>query len=126
MTIGGSNFQVQVGNSITIGCTVTANPAVTSVYWTRDINGQSTIIGPSSNPSKYGGSTTVTPSLTILNADISDAGNYQCFATNNIGTGSSQQALLDVQGCKIIIYFHHVFCNLFLLLIWSHDVTFSL
>ncbi|XP_071166138.1 hemicentin-1-like [Mytilus edulis] len=98
VTIGGSNFQVQVGNSITIGCTVTANPAVTSVYWTRDINGQSTIIGPSSNPSKYGGSTTVTPSLTILNADISDAGNYQCFAINNIGTGSSQQALLDVQG----------------------------
>ncbi|VDI12391.1 Hypothetical predicted protein, partial [Mytilus galloprovincialis] len=98
VTIGGSNFQVQVGNSITIGCTVTANPAVTSVYWTRDMNGQISNIGPSSNPSKYGGSTTVTPSLTIYNVDFSDRGNYQCFATNSVGTGSSQQISLDVQG----------------------------
>ncbi|XP_076095974.1 neural cell adhesion molecule 1-like [Mytilus galloprovincialis] len=96
VTIGGSNFQVQVGNSITIGCTVTANPAVTSVYWTRDMNGQISNIGPSSNPSKYGGSTTVTPSLTIYNVDFSDRGNYQCFATNSVGTGSSQQISLDV------------------------------
>ncbi|XP_052103233.1 hemicentin-1-like [Mytilus californianus] len=98
VTIGGSNFQVQVGNSITIGCTVTANPVVTSVYWTRDMNGQTTNIGPSSNPSKYGGSTTVTPSLTIYNVDFSDEGNYQCFATNSIGTGSSRETSLDVQG----------------------------
>ncbi|VDH91359.1 Hypothetical predicted protein, partial [Mytilus galloprovincialis] len=98
VTIGGSNFQVEVGNSITIGCTVAANPVMTSVSWTHDVNGLITNIGPSSNPSKYGGSTTVTPSLTIFNADFSDEGNYKCFATNSIGTGQSQEISLDVQG----------------------------
>jgi len=82
---------------------VTANPAVSSVYWTRDVGGQATTIGPSTNPSKYGGSTTVTPSLTIYNAELSDEGNYKCFATNSIGTGSSQQGFLDVSGGKQMI-----------------------
>ena len=106
VTIGGSNFQVEVGNSITIGCTVAANPVMTSVSWTHDVNGLITNIGPSSNPSKYGGSTTVTPSLTIFNADFSDEGNYKCFATNSIGTGQSQEISLDVQGGKNIIPSH--------------------
>ncbi|XP_052106688.1 hemicentin-1-like [Mytilus californianus] len=97
VTIAGFSFHVQICNSITIECTVTAIPVVTSVYWTRNVTGQITNIGPSYNPSKYGGSTTVTPSLTIFNANFSDEGNYQCFATNSIGTGSSQETSLDVQ-----------------------------
>lgn len=105
VTIGGSTYNVQVGNSITIGCTVSATPAATSVYWTRDVNGQSTNIGPSTNPSKYGGSTIVSPSLTILNADLSDRGNYICYAVNSIGTGSSQQAVLGVSGRKYTLPF---------------------
>lgn len=82
---------------------MTANPAVSSVYWTRDVGGQATNIGPSTNPSEYGGLTTVTPSLTIYNAELSDEGNYKCFATNSIGTGSSQQGFLDVSGGKQMI-----------------------
>ncbi|CAG2194109.1 HMCN [Mytilus edulis] len=98
VTIVASSFEVQICNSITIECTVTAIPVVTSVYWTSNVTGQITNIRPSSNPSKYGGSTTLTPSLTIFNANFSDAGNYQCFANNYIGTGSSQEISLDVQG----------------------------
>ena len=96
--IGSSNYQALVGNTITIGCTVTANPIVQNVYWERDINGIITTIGPSTNPNKYGGSTTVNPSLTINNVDFSDEGNYRCYATNIVGTGSSNQGFLDVSG----------------------------
>jgi hypothetical protein len=60
------------------------------VYWERDINGIITTIGPSTNPNKYGGSTTVNPSLTINNVDFSDEGNYRCYATNIVGTGNSK------------------------------------
>ena len=68
------------------------------MYWERDINGIITTIGPSTNPNKYGGSTTVNPSLTINNVDFSDEGNYRCYATNIVGTGSSNQGFLDVSG----------------------------
>ena len=104
VTIVASSFEVQICNSITIECTVTAIPVVTSVYWTSNVTGQITNIRPSSNPSKYGGSTTLTPSLTIFNANFSDAGNYQCFANNYIGTGSSQEISLDVQGGKTFFF----------------------
>ena len=101
--IGSSNYQALVGNTITLGCTVTANPFAQSVYWERDINGVVTTIGPSTNPSKYGGSTTVNPSLTINDLDFSDEGNYRCHATNIVGTGRSSQGFLDIQGRKLNI-----------------------
>jgi hypothetical protein len=37
------------------------------------------------------------------NAELSDEGNYKCFATNSIGTGSSQQGFLDVSGGEQMI-----------------------
>jgi hypothetical protein len=42
--------------------------------------------------------------LVISNAALSDEGSYVCYATNSIGTGSSQQTFLDVIGSKWCVY----------------------
>ena len=92
-------YTVLIGNSITLVCTVSANPTHTTVYWRRIVNGVQTDITVTNN-NKYSGSTVNTPSLTISNAENSDEGNYICYATNSIGTGQSSQTFLDVYGSK--------------------------
>lgn len=88
---------------MTLGCTVTANPSHTTVYWRRVINGALTDITVTNN-NKYSGSTVNSPSLTIFNADNSDEGNYICYADNSVGTGQSSQTFLDVFGSKWWFY----------------------
>lgn len=88
---------------MTLGCTVTANPSHTTVYWRRVINGALTDITVTNN-NKYSGSTVSSPSLTIFNADNSDEGNYICYADNSVGTGQSSQTFLDVFGSKWWFY----------------------
>ena len=52
-------------------------------------------ISSASNPSKYSGGTTSTPSLTIKSLTTSDAGLYRCKADNNVGRGEGGN--LEVQ-----------------------------
>ena len=99
VTIALSNYNANIGATVTLGCTVIASPSVTSVYWRRIVNNQQQNIDASN--SKYSGSTVSSPSLVISNAALSDEGSYVCFATNSIGTGSSQQTFLDVIGSKL-------------------------
>lgn len=94
------NYQANVGSSITLGCSVVANPAHYQVYWRKTSGGQTTNIEVVNSGGKYSGSTVNSPSLTITNAAISDDATYVCFATNSIGTGQSTSTSLDVVGSK--------------------------
>ena len=91
-----SGYSVNYAGSITIPCTITAQPAVTSVQWKRVVNGLEQNIDTSL--SKYSGGTTSTPALTISSAVQSDETFYICTATNSVGTGRSLQTYLDVLG----------------------------
>ena len=93
-----TSYTVNIGNSITLQCTVSANPTETSVTWERYDNNVATNIDLSN--SRYSGSSVGSPSLVINDAAISDEGFYLCKASNSVGTGQSQQTFLDVIGSK--------------------------
>ncbi|XP_052103246.1 hemicentin-1-like [Mytilus californianus] len=96
LTDGQTAYSTNIGNNITLACVVSAIPTHTAVYWTRKINnGNIVTLNPASS-TKYSGSTIQSPSLTIIDVDLSDEGNYICHATNAVGTGQSSQAFLDV------------------------------
>lgn len=98
VTVLSISYYVNVGNSITLQCTVNANPIATSVTWQLYINNVATNINMSSG--RYGGSSVGSPSLVISDAVMSDEGFYICTATNSVGSGQSQQSFLDVIGSK--------------------------
>ena len=93
------NYAVDFGRQVALGCTVTANPAHTSVNWKKIKNGVSTDI-EMANSGKYSGSSVSSPSLVINNANLDDEASYVCYATNSIGTGQSTSTVLDVVGSK--------------------------
>ena len=57
-------FNINIGQDITLECSIKANPIHTAVYWQRIVNGQTTQIS-TTNSNKYSGSTVNTPSLTV-------------------------------------------------------------
>ncbi|XP_052062340.1 hemicentin-1-like [Mytilus californianus] len=91
-------YYVTAGNNVTINCSVSAFPSVHEVKWTRNVSGVIEFI--SSDYQEFQGSTTTSPSLTILFADLSDGGIYICMATNAAGTGRSSPTSLHVLGDK--------------------------
>ncbi|XP_069133119.1 mucin-22-like isoform X2 [Argopecten irradians] len=94
VTIVQTAFGAQVSTTITLGCTVTSDTTVTSIFWQRDIgSGTVTITVDGIN---FSGSTPTVPSLTIINSDTTDSGTYQCFATNAAGTSSSATATVTI------------------------------
>ena len=97
VTIQSPTYTASYGNSITMVCTVSALPTQTRVYWEKE---GTTIIN--SGDAGYSGSTPTSPSLTINSVRTTDQGQYRCFATNSVGTGSSSATTLTVQGGKII------------------------
>lgn len=101
------SYSVNYGQTIQLVCTVSGNPSAQNIYWQKTKNGIQTKIN--SNSIKYQGSTTSTPSLTILNADSNDDASYTCFATNTIGTGQSQQTQLSVVGSKFTSLKYNMF-----------------
>lgn len=101
VTIPQPQYSLTVGNNIVLECTVDANPAHTNVMWRKIVNGQPTEI---TIGTRFSGSTVSNPSLTINNAQSSDAGYYVCYASNSVGTGQSAQTYLNVVGSKFVIY----------------------
>ncbi|CAG2220245.1 unnamed protein product [Mytilus edulis] len=102
VTIPQSAYSETTGQSVTLQCTVfSPDTALQSVSWIFN-NGVSTKrITQSSNATKYTGTTTTTPSLTIINLSSTDVGTYTCTATNTGGTGSSNAISLSVTGSKL-------------------------
>jgi hypothetical protein len=98
VTVTNPSYSINIGNTVTLDCTVTANPTENNVYWQKIVNGITSTINSGTNTNKYGGSTVQSPSLQIFNTDQSDEATYVCFATNSIGTGQSQQTTLNVIG----------------------------
>lgn len=98
------NYQTDFGNSVTLGCTVTANPIHTIVYWRKIVNGVSTNINVGSSGGKYSGSTVSSPSLVVNNANLDDRASYVCYAENSIGVGQSTSTVLNVLGGNILDY----------------------
>lgn len=99
VTIAQTSYSVVTGTSATLVCTVTANPAATTVMWRR-------LVGGTSNPitidnSKYLGGVIGNPSITITNTQSSDEGFYICQAANVVGTGESATTYLAVTGGKL-------------------------
>ncbi|OWF56211.1 Titin [Mizuhopecten yessoensis] len=100
-SIAQTAYSVITGQSITLVCTVTSDPAHSTVYWQRFNNGQAQSITIDGN--KYSGATVNSPSLVISNAAASDQGSYICFATNTVGTGQSSQTVLSVTGSLPVV-----------------------
>lgn len=97
MTIPQIVYSVDYGSSVTIPCTVFADPGATSISWQRS-SGSVTENLDIPNIPRYSGGTIASPSLTITNAQLGDEGDYRCSATNSIGSGQSSLASLDVVG----------------------------
>ena len=62
-----------VGNPVTLGCSVQANPMHTTVVWRKMVNGVATDLPESS---RYSGSKVSNPSPSITNAHSGDIGIY--------------------------------------------------
>lgn len=95
--------------SVTLECSVTSTLAVTNVFWQRQVLGDIETINSQTNITKYSGSSTSNPSLTILNALPSDEGSYVCFASSSGGQGHSGITKLSVTGGEYILVLFLVF-----------------
>ena len=98
MTVTPDQQSIIVGNPVTLGCSVQANPMHTTVVWRKMVNGVATDLPASS---RYSGSTVSNPSLSITRVESGDIGNYMCCATNSVGTGQSTQTFVNVVGSKL-------------------------
>ena len=100
MSIQSTSYSINIGNTITLECSVTANPQYTSVKWQK-YDASNNPVDVDMTNSRYSGSTVSTPSLVISNAVKADEGRYICLATNLVGTGTSPQStFLTVVGSK--------------------------
>lgn len=79
-----SGLSVGENMSLTLHCIAKSHPEVISFHWMKTIDGKSEII--------WNGQT-----FTLNSVSPSDSGLYSCAATNQIGTGSSQQTAVKVK-----------------------------
>ncbi|XP_069107396.1 basement membrane-specific heparan sulfate proteoglycan core protein-like [Argopecten irradians] len=96
VTVDKAQYSVITGQTITLGCTVTASPGHTNVLWQKRLHGTTMNVNIDGN--KYQGSSVVNPDLTVTNTAVSDQGSYTCSATNIVGTGTSTPTILTVTG----------------------------
>lgn len=103
VSIGTLLHSAAFGESYTIHCKVHAVPPHTEIYWQHMTEGLKRVIRK--NTLGVSGVTIDDPRLTIDYVTTSDAGSYICSAENDVGTGSSQVMILNVDGG---IYFNHL------------------
>ena len=92
-------YQATIGSTVTLNCTASGSPAVTSITWQR-VKAEGVATLHVSSTTKYGGATVNFPSLIIYNVDTDDEAQYRCLATNSAGIGQSQLTFLDVTGSE--------------------------
>lgn len=86
---------------MTLACRIiSATPAITDLFWSKQVNGVYTRI-TIDNFRFFGGSTS-NANLTIANVALSDQTSYQCSATNSAGTGNSGASTLSVSGSMFL------------------------
>lgn len=68
------------------------------IYWQKISGGVLTFISSTTNVFKFSGATVFSPSLTIINVDKNDSGEYTCMATNGIIALQSSTITLSVDG----------------------------
>ena len=69
--------------TLTLRCTAQSHPPLTSVTWEKMANGKR--------------ETWKTPSFSLKSVSPSDSGLYRCKASNDIGTGDSEQVEVIVE-----------------------------
>ena len=89
VNVESTSYSTNVGNRVTLQCTVNANPPHTSVGWQRVLSNGNTQPLDTTN-SRYSGVTLGSPSLIINNAIKGDEGKYVCIAANLVSSGQSQ------------------------------------
>lgn len=94
--IPSETFSVVFGNDITINCSVSSHPAVTSIQW--QWNTTDGIVDIVIDDHIYSGATTMEPSLMISAANFTHIGMYRCIAINRVGIGFSNFTYLSVSG----------------------------
>ncbi|XP_065813928.1 B-cell receptor CD22 isoform X3 [Labrus bergylta] len=77
------DVEVHENTLLTLNCTAHSHPRVTSVTWMKTTHGKSEIIGGNRI-------------FTVKSVSTSDEGLYSCAATNEMGTGKSQQKEIKV------------------------------
>ena len=95
----GGDVTGRVGGSVTVGCSV-AGPEPNSVRWVKyklDGSNPANII---IHNTKYTGGNVPSPALTINSLVMSDAGQYQCTASNSGGSYPSNNKA-KVLVCKL-------------------------
>lgn len=84
------------GENVTLNCNIFSDPPIINVYWKKDDT--KTILNQGSIG--YHGILPNDPSLTIIRSTTFHTGKYRCFATNAVGTTSSEPISLLVKGGK--------------------------
>lgn len=78
-----SSLKIKENTSLTLQCKAKSYPEVTSFTWMKWIDGKPVILQN-------------TQTFTLESVSPSDSGQYSCRATNAIGPGNSQQAVVHV------------------------------
>ncbi|KAK6963488.1 hemicentin-1, partial [Biomphalaria glabrata] len=99
LNVSSGSIVTTPGNTISLTCTVSANPNISSFYWSKVGSG---LIDPSSNSNKYSGGTVANSTLTITGTQTQDSGNYTCTAGNTIGNTTSSFVSLLVTLVPVI------------------------
>lgn len=94
-------YKAKAGDDLTITCTVKRNGILKQVNWKKIVAGKMKTLNMSLP--RYSQESSLTPGFTIQNLKPSDTGTYQCFATNEHGTGKSKDISVQVL-CKYFWY----------------------
>lgn len=101
VSIPSATYNVVVGNDVTLPCTISASPSVTSISWLFTSNSNNQIQITTSSVKYTVSNVGSFYNLTVKSATTSDAGVYECRATNIIDT-STDSTRLDVTGSEFI------------------------
>lgn len=99
MTARQREYKAMVGDEVTLSCSINQNGTLQKVIWEKYDKKKRKLLDTSLSKSKYSQPSQLTPVMRITDLKPSDAGTYQCLATNEYGTGKSEALCVNVL-CK--------------------------